>query len=81
MNSEFLQEQSQLIARKFLNPQSAFEAIFGRPPKAPEFETSKEFLTKLQNQYTAAGEAQPQAKAWASYIHAMLSSNPFLFVE
>jgi len=81
MNSEFLHQQSQLISRRFQNSQSAFEAIFGRPPKPSELETSKEFLAKLQNQYTAAGEAQPQAKAWASYIHAMLSSNPFLFVE
>ena len=81
MNSEFLHEQSQLIARKFQDPQLAFEAIFGRPAKASELEKSKEFLAKLQNQYTAAGEAEPQAKAWASYVHAMLGSNPFLFIE
>jgi hypothetical protein len=81
MNSEFLQEQSQRIATKFPNPQIAFEAIFGRAAKAAEMERSKEFLAKLQSQYTAAGEAEPQAKAWASFIHAMLGSNPFLFVE
>ena len=81
MNSEFLQEQSRRIAAKLPDPQRAFPAIFGRPPKASELETSKQFLDKLQSQYAAAGEAQPQTKAWGSYIHAMLSSNPFLFVE
>jgi Protein of unknown function (DUF1553) len=81
MNSEFLDKQSQLIARKFPNPETAFEAIFGRPAKPSELELSKQFLSRLQKEYKAAGDAQPEAKAWASYIHAMLSSNPFLFVE
>ena len=81
MNSEFLDKQSQLIARKFPNPETAFEAIFGRPAKPSELELSKQFLSRLQKEYKAAGDAQPEARAWASYIHAMLSSNPFLFVE
>lgn len=81
MNSEFLYEQSQLIASKFPNPEIAFEAIFGRPAKTSELEQSKQFLARLQKEYKAAGDAQPETKAWASYIHAMLSSNPFLFVE
>jgi hypothetical protein len=81
MNSEFLEEQSKLIASKFPNPELAFEAIFGRPAKTSELERSKPFLVTLQNEYKAAGDAQPEARAWASYIHAMLSSNPFLFVE
>jgi hypothetical protein len=81
MNSEFLTEQSQLIASKLPNPEVAFEAIFGRPAKASELEQSREFLARLQNEYKVAGDAQPEAKAWASYIHAMLASNPFLFVD
>jgi hypothetical protein len=81
MNSEFLTEQSRLIARKLLNPEMAFETIFGRPPKASELEQSKKFLTKLRKEYVAAGDPRPEASAWASYIHAMLSSNAFLFVD
>jgi hypothetical protein len=81
MNSEFVTEQSKLIARKLPNSEVAFEAIFGRPAKASELEQSREFLARLEKEYRAAGDAQPEASAWASYVHAMLSSNPFLFVD
>jgi len=81
MNSEFLSEQSLLIARRLANPEVAFETIFGRPAKAAELEQSGQFLARLQKEYQAAGDAQPEARAWASYVHAMLGSNPFLFVE
>jgi hypothetical protein len=81
MNSEFLDEQSRLIAAKFPNPETAFQAIFGRGAKDSELETSTQFLARLGKEHAAAGDPKPEAKAWASYIHAMLSSNPFLFVE
>jgi mono/diheme cytochrome c family protein len=74
MNSEFLTQQSAIIADKALaagktNPARivwAYETIFGREPKAAETAQSEEFLKKLP---------------WPSYIHSMLSSNPFLFVD
>jgi hypothetical protein len=81
MNSEFLEEQSRLIAKRLADPSVAFETIFGRPATPAELVQSKQFLAKFRKEYVAAGDPQPAEKAWASYIHAMLSSNPFLFVE
>lgn len=81
MNSEFLDEQSRLIARRLPTPEVAFDAIFGRPAKPQELEQSRAFLARLQKEYRAAGVAKPEERAWASYVHAMLSSNPFLFVD
>jgi len=81
MNSEFLSEQSRLIAAKLPELEPAFEAIFGRQAKSSELEEANRFLSRLQLEHKAAGETRPEAMAWASYIHAMLSSNPFLFVD
>ncbi|MES1260982.1 MAG: PSD1 and planctomycete cytochrome C domain-containing protein [Acidobacteriota bacterium] len=85
MNSEFLAKQSGLIADKLMaaaaaTPQRiewAYETIFGRAPQPAELQQGGQFLATLGKEY---GEADGR-KAWASYIHAMLSSNPFLFVD
>ncbi len=80
MNSEFMDQQSKLISAKAIaaapdapgRVRWAYETIFGRAPKANELQQSQEFLRKFGKETDTP---------WKSYIHAMLSSNPFLFVD
>jgi mono/diheme cytochrome c family protein len=74
MNSEFLDHQSALITDKLLAANKttparidwAYGTIFGRSPRPDEIAQSEAFLKKLP---------------WTSFVHSMLSSNPFLFVD
>ncbi len=89
MNSEFLEKQSDLIAAKALAAESAaparvrwaYETIFGKTPNPAELRQSQEFLATLRKEYTAQGAQNPERQTWKSYIHSMLASNPFLFVD
>jgi hypothetical protein len=88
MNSEFIERQSGLIATKFAGTrqvETAYRTTFGRPANPAEIAQSQEFLAKLAGQYGAAGKCSATEDcgklAWQSFVHAMLSSNAFLFVD
>jgi mono/diheme cytochrome c family protein len=91
MNSEFLTEQSGAIAAKLMAANAgapkrvewAYETLFGRAVRPAELRQSQEFLALLNKEYRTAGcsGAGCDAKTWTSFVHAMLSSNAFLFVD
>ena len=89
MNSAFIKDQSAAIATRLGNAQddakvaNAFQLIFGRAAQSAEIDRSREFLAKLRAQHSAAGclEDVCDTKAWTSFIHGMLASNAFLFVD
>ena len=84
MNSEFMTKQSAMIANSLTGEgklAQAYQLIFGRAIKPQELTNANEFLTKLRQQHQAAGCNDCDAKAWTSYIHSMLASNAFLFVD
>ena len=85
MNSEFMAGQSAAIAKKLNGSDDAktveaYQLLFGRAAKPTEIERSKDFLAKLRQQYNCADDACEQ-KAWNSFVHSMLASNAFLFVD
>ena len=89
MNSAFIKDQSATIAKRLgtgadeAKVASAYQLIFGRAAKPQEIEGSKEFLAKLHGEHRKAGCADDSCglMSWASYIHGMLASNAFLFVD
>ncbi|MDQ1471927.1 MAG: hypothetical protein QOJ99_3407 [Bryobacterales bacterium] len=91
MNSEFLANQSATIAGRLMAANTlapkrvewAYQTLFGRAVRPAELQQSQEFLALLNKEYRTAGctGAGCDAKAWTSYVHAMLSSNAFLFVD
>ncbi|MCU1327469.1 MAG: hypothetical protein JWN34_2839 [Bryobacterales bacterium] len=91
MNSEFISEQSEAITKRLLaaaatDParlQWAYSTIFGRPPAQTEIAEGTKFLSKLAGEYKTTGcaGAACSQQAWTSFIHSMLASNAFLFVD
>jgi len=91
MNSEFMTDQSTAIAKHVLSAASteparmqwAFSTLFGRPATQNEVAEGTKFLTKLTAQHKTAGCAATACneQAWTSFVHSMLASNVFLFVD
>jgi hypothetical protein len=89
MNSEFMTEQSAAIMNRLgsgtneARMSRAYEMIFGRDAKPSETQRSTEFLERLRLEHSKAGCAGEACdrSAWTSYIHGMLASNAFLFVD
>lgn len=89
MNSAFMKDQSTAIAKRLqtgadeAKVADAYRLIFGREAKPAEIERSKEFLEKLRTEHRKAGCADDSCEliSWASFVHGMLASNVFLFVD
>ena len=83
MNSKFIRERSQDLAKKLLSEPSAddrariadaFLAIYGRRPTADE---SAELLLYVEN----TKKKSTQAQAWQSFCRILISSNEFIYLD
>ncbi len=83
MNSPFLfQQADRLATRIHATPQHpiaptihrAYRVLFQREPSSRELAIGQTFLS-------AGDQSQPSQSLWSQYLHALLASNEFLFVD
>jgi hypothetical protein len=83
LNSAFMLEQATALFRR-LEEEPDFDArvqrvygwLFGRPASARELGWAREFLAEKSASAVASDEGR-----WRPYLHALLASNEFLFVD
>ena len=91
MNSPFVQQQSEIFARRLLGTacdqaarvRLAFEMAQGRVPSASETGDALAFLANYQQKLTGLTTPPDKAAelAWAGLAHVLLTSNAFLYVD
>ncbi|HVW02036.1 MAG TPA: PSD1 and planctomycete cytochrome C domain-containing protein [Planctomycetaceae bacterium] len=91
MNSSFVHEQSQGLARRLLaqagddaaRVRFAFELVEGRAATESEIRDAVAFVTAYRQKLVGQGQAEDQAAtaAWAALGRVLLTSNAFLFVD
>jgi hypothetical protein len=78
MNNQFVPDAAARLAKQASQPPSetsqkitaVYELLFARPPAAEEFELATEFLGP-----------QPEEGAWLQYLHGLLMTNEFVFID
>jgi hypothetical protein len=86
MNSEFMHEQSGVLARRILaeadespaRVQLAYHLIFGRAATPAEVDRAEAYLEKVQQPRVGPSS---ESEAWSGYLRTMISSNEFLYAE
>lgn len=91
MNSPFIHEQSQTLARRVRETFSrdeeripyVVELVQGVDPEAEAIAAARGFLSQYRALAAEAGVAEPDRDlaAWSAYCRALLTSNGFLYVE
>ena len=91
MNSPFVQQQSEVFARRLLGTacdqearvRLAFEMAQGRVPSASETGDALAFLASYQQKLTGLTTPPDKAAelAWTGLAHVLLTSNAFLYVD
>jgi hypothetical protein len=92
LNSEFLFEQSELMATRIADASGvdvtkqvdlAFQLAFARHPSDAEVQHSLTFISEQQRLWASANEPEDQTGhlALADLCHMLLSTNEFLYVE
>ncbi len=93
MNSEFVHEQVDAMARRLLaetgdgSPRSrldwAYERLFSRRPDDQEVARGREHLSTLRAiiARSEGARADVERLAWSAYLRSMVGSNAFLFVD
>lgn len=92
LNSSFVQRQADLLAQRLMESSpsqtgritAGYRLLFGRPPNERELQLGMEFLDSAAQPGTSlpadAGHAA-SAHVWRNYVHVLLGSNEFLFVD
>ncbi|WP_299466608.1 PSD1 and planctomycete cytochrome C domain-containing protein [uncultured Gimesia sp.] len=91
MNSPFVHQQAELLARKLINEASdprarvelAWQTSMGRAPTADQFSENSEFIkgyTAALDESGVAVEAR-ELMVWSAFARTLLTRNEFLFVD
>ncbi|MCA9211986.1 MAG: DUF1553 domain-containing protein, partial [Planctomycetales bacterium] len=91
LNSDFIVEQSQAIAKRAAQFNStdesrlqwAYAHLFGRLPTDDELQSVNELMRNIETQSSGTKHQLPTkaADVWSTVIHSMLCSNEFLFID
>jgi len=91
MNSQFVEERSRHFADRVIAAapddrrrlKLAFELAFARSPTRGETERALEYLRRSRQKLESAGISigQLTRQTWASFLHAMVASNEFIYVD
>jgi hypothetical protein len=91
MNSPFLMDQAQHVAKRMLATpgseearlRSLYETLLSRSPTAGEERRARQFLAEYKQSFpkTKAAKASPEEAAWAALSHALMASNEFRYLD
>ena len=90
MNSDFIAEQTQLIAKQIPRPDeqesnviAMFQQILTRTPTSDEVVRGVQFISTLENslQQEVTDPDRRSQRVWAGYAQALISTNEFRYVD
>lgn len=92
MNSEFVLEQSRVIAQRLLQQadldqtsrvSQLYRLAYSRDPSAAEVSRAAAYLDRIRSAMTESGinESEIELRCWVSLCRAVLSANEFIYVE